>query len=103
MIELINIDKEYKQKQSSVKALNKVNLSVKQGEIFGIIGHSGAGKSTLLRCVNLLEVPTGGIVRVNNYELTNMKESELKQQRRQIGMIFQHFNLRIDFGNLSLR
>jgi len=93
MIELLNIEKEYRQKQSSVKALNNVSLSVHRGEIFGIIGHSGAGKSTLLRCVNLLEVPTSGIVRINKVELTAMKESELKRQRRQIGMIFQHFNL----------
>lgn len=93
MIELLNIEKEYKQKKNSVKALDNVSLTVKQGEIFGIIGHSGAGKSTLLRCVNLLEVPTGGIVRVDNVELTNLNESELMQQRKQIGMIFQHFNL----------
>lgn len=93
MIELINIEKEYKQKKSSVKALDNVSLTVKQGEIFGIIGHSGAGKSTLLRCVNLLEVPTSGLVRVDNVELTTLRESELMQQRKQIGMIFQHFNL----------
>lgn len=93
MIELLNIDKEYKQKHNAVKALNNVSLTVSQGEIFGIIGHSGAGKSTLLRCVNLLEVPTSGTVIVNNVELTNMRESQLKQQRKDIGMIFQHFNL----------
>lgn len=93
MIELIDIYKEYKQKENSVVALSGVNLEVRKGEIFGIIGRSGAGKSTLLRCVNLLESPTSGIVRVGGKELTGMKEKELQLQRRQIGMIFQHFNL----------
>ncbi len=68
-------------------------MTVKKGEIFGIIGHSGAGKSTLLRCVNLLEKPTSGSVNVGDVELTGLSERQLQTQRRRIGMIFQHFNL----------
>lgn len=62
MIELLDINKEYRQKKKSITALNNVSLKVEKGEIFGIIGRSGAGKSTLLRCVNLLETPTSGKV-----------------------------------------
>lgn len=93
MIELLDINKEYRQKKKSITALNNVSLKVEKGEIFGIIGRSGAGKSTLLRCVNLLEIPTSGKVLVDHRDLTVMKEKELQEQRRQIGMIFQHFNL----------
>lgn len=93
MIELLDINKEYRQKNKSITALDRVNLRVEKGEIFGIIGRSGAGKSTLLRCVNLLEIPTRGKVFVGDKDLTAMKERELQVQRRQIGMIFQHFNL----------
>ncbi len=73
--------------------MRDVSLTVHKGEIFGIIGHSGAGKSTLLRCVNLLEKPTSGTVTVGDVELTGLSERQLQQQRRRIGMIFQHFNL----------
>lgn len=66
---------------------------MKQGEVFGIIGHSGAGKSTLLRCVNLLERPTLGSVVVGGHELTGLGEKQLQKRRQKIGMIFQHFNL----------
>lgn len=93
MIELLDINKEYRQKKKSITALNNVSLKVEKGEIFGIIGRSGAGKSTLLRCVNLLETPTSGKVLVDHRDLTAMGEKELQEQRRQIGMIFQHFNL----------
>jgi len=68
-------------------------LTVNKGEIFGIIGHSGAGKSTLLRCVNLLERPSEGAVRVGDVDLTSLNSRQLQEQRRRIGMIFQHFNL----------
>ncbi|TYP73895.1 D-methionine transport system ATP-binding protein [Paenibacillus methanolicus] len=70
-----------------------MDLTVRKGEIFGIIGHSGAGKSTLLRCVNLLERPTSGSVKVAGVELTKLSDRQLQQERRKIGMIFQHFNL----------
>lgn len=78
---------------ATVEAIRDVSLEVRKGEIFGIIGHSGAGKSTLLRCVNLLEKPTSGSVFVGDVELTCLSEGQLQQQRRRIGMIFQHFNL----------
>ncbi|WP_169086134.1 methionine ABC transporter ATP-binding protein [Paenibacillus sp. PL91] len=93
MIRLINIKKSYRVGAVSVEAVRDVSLSVKKGEIFGIIGHSGAGKSTLLRCVNLLEKPTSGTVTVGDVELTGLSERQLQTQRRRIGMIFQHFNL----------
>lgn len=73
--------------------LKKTNLHINAGEIFGIIGLSGAGKSTLIRCINMLEVPTGGQVFVDGQELTAMNNQELRKARQNIGMIFQHFNL----------
>ncbi|GAA0136560.1 methionine ABC transporter ATP-binding protein [Paenibacillus sp. YSY-4.3] len=93
MIELKQLTKTYGSKQKTTTALSGLNLTVKKGEIFGVIGHSGAGKSTLIRCINLLERPTEGEVWVGGVELTKLKRSELQQQRRKIGMIFQHFNL----------
>ena len=85
--------------------MNNVSLHVPAGQIYGVIGASGAGKSTLIRCVNLLERPTEGSVLVDGQELTTLSESELTKARRQIGMIFQHFNLlssRTVFGNVAL-
>lgn len=76
-----------------IRALEDINLDIPDGEIFGIIGLSGAGKSTLIRCINLLERPTTGRVIVDGRELTALPASELRHARRQIGMIFQHFNL----------
>lgn len=93
MIELINIQKIYQTKKEKVAALNGIDLSVKTGEIFGVIGPSGAGKSTLIRCVNLLERPTQGKVIVDHQDLTQLSEKELRIARHKIGMIFQHFNL----------
>ncbi|WP_125666187.1 methionine ABC transporter ATP-binding protein [Paenibacillus baekrokdamisoli] len=93
MIELVNISKAYRSGSVSVEAIRNINLTVNKGEIFGIIGHSGAGKSTLLRCVNLLERPTTGSVKVGGAELTTLSPGQLQNQRRRIGMIFQHFNL----------
>ncbi|BAK99989.1 methionine ABC transporter ATP-binding protein [Oscillibacter valericigenes Sjm18-20] len=78
---------------SAVTALADVSLSIESGEIFGIIGLSGAGKSTLVRCMNLLERPTSGSVRINGAELTKLPERELRKARQSIGMIFQSFNL----------
>ena len=78
---------------NAVTALADVSLSVDAGEIYGIIGLSGAGKSTLVRCMNLLERPTSGSVRVNGAELTKLPERELRKARQSIGMIFQGFNL----------
>ncbi len=86
-------------------ALSEVNLHVPAGQIFGVIGASGAGKSTLIRCVNMLERPTSGQIVVNGQDLTALSERALTQARRQIGMIFQNFNLlssRTVFGNIVL-
>ena len=95
LIRLEHISKQYdaRGKASGPLALNDVSLTVADGEIFGIIGHSGAGKSTLLRSINLLERPTSGTVTVDGVELTKLTQGGLQQQRRKIGMIFQHFNL----------
>ena len=93
MIELKHLGKIYSSASGSVEALKDVNLTIADGEIFGIIGLSGAGKSTLVRCINLLERPTSGEVWVDGQNLTALSEKELLQVRRQIGMIFQSFNL----------
>ncbi|WP_024551057.1 methionine ABC transporter ATP-binding protein MetN [Siccibacter turicensis] len=105
MIKLSNITKVFQQGNRVVQALNNVSLHVPAGQIYGVIGASGAGKSTLIRCVNLLERPTQGAVLVDGQDLTALSESQLTQARRQIGMIFQHFNLlssRTVFGNVAL-
>ena len=105
MIKLSNISKVFLQGNRQIQALNDVSLHVPAGQIYGVIGASGAGKSTLIRCVNLLERPTQGSVLINGQELTHLSESKLTQVRRQIGMIFQHFNLlssRTVFGNVAL-
>lgn len=102
MIELIHLNKTY---SGRLQVLHDVNLLVPTGQIFGVIGPSGAGKSTLIRCVNMLEIPTSGKVRVAGKELTHLTAEELRAQRKQIGMIFQHFNLlssRTVFKNISL-
>ena len=93
MIELKHLGKIYSSASGSVEALKDVNLTIADGEIFGIIGLSGAGKSTLVRCINLLERPTSGEVWVDGQNLTALSQKELLQMRRQIGMIFQGFNL----------
>lgn len=93
MIHLQDVRKEYIVDQKSVTALKQIDLQIKKGEIFGVIGHSGAGKSTLIRCINLLEQPTRGQVIVDGVDLTKLKGGQLQEARRHIGMIFQHFNL----------
>ena len=93
MIDLVNVEKTYYSKAGDIHALHTTNLSIKTGEIFGIIGLSGAGKSTLVRCINMLEKPTAGHVFVDGQELTAMNEKQLRKARQSIGMIFQHFNL----------
>lgn len=93
MIELEHLHKFYSTKSGESHALKDVSLSVSPGEIVGVIGKSGAGKSTLIRCVNLLERPDSGVVRVNGVTLTALNSAELREARHDIGMIFQHFNL----------
>ena len=93
IIELQGITKTFGTGAGAVTALKDVDLTIYEGEIFGVIGLSGAGKSTLVRCINLLEKPTAGKVIVNGQELTALSQKELREQRRSIGMIFQGFNL----------
>ncbi|MDQ8936727.1 methionine ABC transporter ATP-binding protein [Acinetobacter rudis] len=93
MIEFKNISKHYVQKGQTYQALNQINLEIPQGSIFGIIGYSGAGKSTLIRLINLLERPTTGQVFIQQKDLTAFNSQQLRQERANIGMIFQHFNL----------
>lgn len=93
MIELEKVTKVYGQGDKRVVALADVSLQIKKGEIFGIIGLSGAGKSTLIRCINKLEEPQAGTIRLAGQEITKLKGKELRAARRKIGMIFQHFNL----------
>ena len=92
MITLKNITKTYGG-AAQIQALKGINLTIDDGEIFGIIGKSGAGKSTLVRCINMLEKPTSGQVIIDDKDLTKMNESQLRAERKNIGMIFQHFNL----------
>lgn len=94
MIELQHITQRYRTPEGrDFFALNDVSLSIKSGEIFGIIGRSGAGKSTLVRCINFLNRPTEGTVTVDGKCLNTMTNAELRAARRQIAMIFQHFNI----------
>ncbi len=109
MIELHGISKQFTiekdGKVSTFTAVQPTDLTINQGEIYGIIGSSGAGKSTLIRCVNLLERPTTGRVIIDGVELTALSEQALIIERRNIGMIFQHFNLlhsRTAFDNIAL-
>lgn len=104
MIEIKNVSKSFKSAQSDVHAVNNVSLTIRDGEIFGIIGFSGAGKSTLVRCINLLERPTSGSVLIDGCDITKMSAHELRSARKKIGMIFQHFNLmpsRTIFDNVA--
>ncbi len=105
MIEINQVNKVFYQGTKEIIALRDINLSIPQGTIFGVIGSSGAGKSTLIRCVNMLEAPTSGEVIVDGVDLTKLSKSDLSKTRRNIGMIFQHFNLlssRTVFDNIAL-
>ncbi|KUJ00205.1 methionine ABC transporter ATP-binding protein MetN [Vibrio sp. MEBiC08052] len=105
MIEINHVNKMFGQGDNQILALKDINLHIRQGTIFGVIGSSGAGKSTLIRCVNMLESPTSGEVIVDGVDLTKLSAAQLCQARRNIGMIFQHFNLlssRTVFDNIAL-
>ncbi|OED45625.1 DL-methionine transporter ATP-binding subunit [Endozoicomonas sp. (ex Bugula neritina AB1)] len=105
MIELKSLNKVFITGDSTVTAIDDVDLNVPEGAIYGVIGSSGAGKSTLIRCVNLLEKPSSGQVFVDGQDLTQLTEKQLREARRNIGMIFQHFNLlssRTVFDNIAL-
>lgn len=93
MLEIQNVSKVYKAKKKTVTGVDNVSLTIRDGEIFGIVGYSGAGKSSLLRCINLLEQPTEGRILVDGQDLTKLKGEKLRQARLKIGMIFQHFYL----------
>jgi D-methionine transport system ATP-binding protein len=93
LIDLENIRKTYASAGRTVHALADVRLNIQEGEVFGIIGRSGAGKSTLIRMLNLLERPTEGSVRVDGRDITAYTDAQLREYRRTVGMVFQHFNL----------
>ena len=105
MIELQHLTKRFATQGGTVVALNDINLTIRDGDVYGIIGMSGAGKSTLVRCINLLNRPSEGTVTVDGKNLTELSEDELRESRRSIGMIFQHFNLlssRTVYDNVAL-
>lgn len=93
MIEIKNLSKTFETKDGTVEALKDVNIDVRDGDIFGIIGMSGAGKSTLVRCINVLERPTSGSVIIDGEDVSKLSEKELRAVRRKVTMIFQGFNL----------
>ena len=93
IIEVRKLSKSYEKGKEGVKALENIDLTVEKGQIFGIIGMSGAGKSTFVRCLNFLEKPTSGTVMIEGRDLSKLSDKELRRERQQIGMIFQHFNL----------
>lgn len=103
MIEIKQLTKHYQ--NQTTPSLKDVTLTISQGEIFGIIGESGAGKSTLLHCINLLERPSSGSIKINGVEITHLTGKALREERRKIGVIFQHFNLvysKTVFENVAL-
>lgn len=93
MIELKNVSKTFVSNSGVVEAVKNTSLTINDGEIFGFIGYSGAGKSTIVRIINLLENPNSGQVIIDGIDLTKLSDKELRQKRKKIGMIFQHFNL----------
>lgn len=93
MIELKDISVVFSQKNRQITAVTDVDLTIEKGDVYGIVGYSGAGKSTLVRVINLLQRPTTGNVIVGGVEFTTLKPKELREKRKNIGMIFQHFNL----------
>lgn len=93
MIEIKNLSKSYRTADGTVEALKDVNLTIEDGDIYGIIGMSGAGKSTLVRCINMLERPTEGKVIIDGTDMGSLSPKQLREARRDITMIFQGFNL----------
>ncbi|MGX7132822.1 methionine ABC transporter ATP-binding protein [Enterococcus songbeiensis] len=93
MIELKNITVTFQQKGEQIQAVKDVDVKIDKGDVYGIVGYSGAGKSTLVRVINLLQRPTNGEVIINGTNLTELSAKQLREKRKAIGMIFQHFNL----------
>ena len=94
----------FKQKNREIVAVQNESITIEKGDIYGIVGYSGAGKSTLVRTINLLQRPTSGSVLVNGTEMTTLSPAQLRDERKKIGMIFQHFNLMSEltvFGNVA--
>lgn len=105
MVQLESVCKTFRVGSTTIVALDNVSLTIPRGEIYGVIGLSGAGKSTLVRCINMLESPDSGRIFVDGVELTALRGRALREARKKIGMVFQHFNLlssRTVFENVSL-
>jgi len=101
MINIKNLNKYY----NTTQVLNNVSIDINKGEIFAIVGHSGAGKSTLMRCINGLEEYQEGSLQVNNNEIKDLSKEKLREFRKNVGMIFQHFSLiqrKTVFENVAL-
>ena len=104
VISLTDINVTFKQKSREIVAVQNESIEIEKGDIYGIVGYSGAGKSTLVRTINLLQRPTSGSVIVNGTEMTALSPAQLRDERKKIGMIFQHFNLMSEltvFGNVA--
>jgi len=104
VISLTDINVTFKQKAREIVAVQNESIDIEKGDIYGIVGYSGAGKSTLVRTINLLQRPTSGSVLVNGTEITTLSPAQLRDERKKIGMIFQHFNLMSEltvFGNVA--
>ncbi|APX73270.1 ATP-binding cassette domain-containing protein (plasmid) [Companilactobacillus allii] len=104
IVQLKDIDVTFHNEGKTIEAVKNVSINVQKGDVFGVIGYSGAGKSTLVRVINLLQKPTSGSVIVNNQNLTELSAKDLRKARKNIGMIFQHFNLMRSltvFGNVA--
>ncbi|KRK78716.1 methionine ABC transporter ATP-binding protein [Companilactobacillus nodensis] len=104
IVQLKNIDVTFHNEGKTIEAVKDVSINVQKGDVFGVIGYSGAGKSTLVRVINLLQKPTAGEVIVNDQKLTELSAKDLRKARKNIGMIFQHFNLMRSltvFGNVA--
>ena len=93
VIQLTDVNVTFKQKNREIVAVQNESITIEKGDIYGIVGYSGAGKSTLVRTINLLQRPTSGSVLVNGTEMTTLSPAQLRDERKKIGMIFQHFNL----------
>ena len=93
MIEIVHLSKTFETKDGVVEALKDINITINDGDIYGIIGMSGAGKSTLVRCINMIERPTAGSVVIDGVDMVALNPKELREMRRSITMIFQSFNL----------
>ncbi|WZY00579.1 methionine ABC transporter ATP-binding protein [Bacillus sp. FSL W7-1360] len=105
MISLTGVSKTFQTKSGAIEAVRNLNLTIEEGQIYGIIGYSGAGKSTLIRLLNLLERPTAGEIAVDGHVLSKLSAKQLRHARQKIGMVFQHFNLlwsRTVWENISL-